>query len=119
MKLVALTLLLSLGCTQKYADFDLIRKVDFNQKTFERPIPLTQVVPVGKDQLDACFNQWLFFTNAEAKKNEAIPMVIKSLCPGQDYLFNAEMTETWWTTLFFTRSCVEIKTQCANARKGN
>jgi hypothetical protein len=116
MKILAL-LFLSLSCTQKYADYDLIRKVDFQQQNYERPIPLTQVMPEGKDHLDACFNQWLFFSNAEKKKNDAIPMVIKSLCPGRDYLLNASMVETWWTTLVFTRSCVEVQTQCANTRK--
>ena len=105
------------GCTQKYADFDLIRKVDFNRETYERPILLTQVVPVGNDQLESCFNQWLFFSNAEKEKNESIPYLIRSLCPGKDYLLQAEMKEQWWTTIIFTRSCVSVETKCAEARK--
>lgn len=106
-------LMILVGCTQKYADYDLIRKIDFNKQSYERPITLMQVLPSGKDELSACFNQWLFFSNAEKEKDAAIPMVVKSLCPGKDYLMNTEMTERWWTTLIFTRSCVSIETQCA------
>lgn len=112
-----LMLFLALACTQKYADYDLIRKADFNKETYERPITLMQVIPVGKDELKSCFNQWLFFSNAEKEKNAAIPMVVRSLCPSQEYLTEARMTETWWTTILFSRSCVEIETRCATQKK--
>jgi hypothetical protein len=111
-------LLLALSaCTQKYADYDLIRKVDFQRETYERPISVYQVLPEGKDELKSCFNQWLFFSNAEKEKNDAIPMMVRTLCPGRDFLLNTSMTETWWTTLFFTRSCVEMETKCAVQKK--
>ena len=112
-----LILLSLVGCTQKYADYDLIRKVDFNKTSYERPITLTQINPTGRDNLDACFNQWLFFSNAEKEKEEAIPMLIRSLCPGKDYLLDAHMTEQWWTTIIFTRACVDVETKCAEPRK--
>jgi hypothetical protein len=76
-----------------------------------------QVIPVGKDQLNYCFNQWLFFSNAEKEKNESIPFLIRSLCPGKDYLLDSDMTETWWTTILFTRSCVNVETSCAQLKK--
>lgn len=107
-------LLFLISCTQKYADYDLIRKVDFDHKNYQRPATVKAVVPEGTDHLDACFNQWLFFSNSEKKKDEAIPFVIRSLCPGKDYLINAELKETWWTTILFTRSCVEIEAVCAH-----
>lgn len=117
MKNLILLLILS-ACTQKYTDFDLIRKVDFQKESYERPITTTQVLPVGKkDDLKSCFNQWLFFSNAEKEKNESIPFIVRSLCPGQDFLIQSEMVETWWTTLFFTRSCVKIETKCAELKK--
>lgn len=112
-----LLLALFTGCTQKYADYDLIRKVDFNKESYERPITLMQVVPVGSDKLESCFNQWLFFSNAEKEKNESIPYIVRSLCPGKDYLLQAEMVEQWWTTIIFTRSCVSVETKCAETRK--
>jgi hypothetical protein len=113
--ILLLTLLVS--CTQKYADYDLIRKVDFHKETYERPITAMQVLPVGKDSLESCFNQWLFFSNAEKEKNESIPYLVRSLCPGQDFLVQAEMVESWWTTLIFTRSCVSVETTCADLKK--
>ncbi len=116
MKILFLLVILA-SCTRKYADYDLIRKVDFQKETYERPVPLTKVAPVGKDDLKACFNQWLFFSNAEKEKNESIPLVVRSLCPGQEYLLDAQMREQWWTTLIFTRSCVSIETKCADTMK--
>lgn len=113
--LIALLLLSS--CTQKYADYDLIRKVDFNKESYERPITTMQVLPKGNDELKSCFNQWLFFSNAEKEKNSAIPYIIRSLCPGKDYLLQAEMVEEWWTTIIFTRSCVKVETKCAELKK--
>jgi hypothetical protein len=112
-----LMLLILAGCTQKYADYDLIRKVDFQKESYQRPVTRMQVLPVGKDQLESCFNQWLFFSNAEKEKERAIPVMVRSLCPGQDYLMDNKMTETWWTTIVFTRSCIEMETRCAEERR--
>ena len=105
------------ACTQKYTEYDLIRKVDFNKENFERPIGIMQVVPVGNDKLESCFNQWLFFSNADKNKNESIPYLVRSLCPGKDYLLQSEMIETWWTTIIFTRSCVSVESKCAEVKK--
>jgi hypothetical protein len=105
------------GCTQKYTSFDLVRKVDFNRETYERPIPVTQVMPEGKDELKSCFNQWLFFSNAEKEKDQAIPFIIRSLCPGKEYLLDTEMTERWLTTILYSQSCVMIDTKCGLQRK--
>lgn len=114
---ILILLILTVSCTQKYADYDLIRKVDFNRASYERPITVYQVLPEGKDELKTCFNQWLFFSNAEKDKERAIPVMVKTLCPGKDYLMNTSMTETWWTTLIFTRACVEMDTRCAVPKK--
>lgn len=116
MKTILILLALA-SCTQKYADYDLIRKVDFNKESYERPLTTMQVLPVGKDYLESCFGQWLFFSNAEKEKNESIPFLVRSLCPGKDYLLNSEMVETWWTTIIYTRSCVRVDTKCAEAKK--
>lgn len=114
---ILLVLLIMSSCTRKYADYDLIRKVDFNKESYERPITAMQVVPVGDDKLESCFNQWLFFSNAEKEKNSEIPYMVRSLCPRQDYLIQAEMVEEWWTTIIFTRACVNIETKCAELKK--
>ncbi len=112
-----LVLLALIGCTQKYVGYDLIRKVDFQKESFERPISVYEVLPVGKDKLDSCFNQWLFFSNAEKEKLNAIPSMVRTLCPGKDYLLDTSMTETWWTLILFTRACVEMDTNCAVQKK--
>lgn len=106
-----------MGCTQKYADYDLIRKVDFNKEMYDRPITTFQVLTQGKDELKECFNQWLFFSNAEKEKERYIPSMVRVLCPGKDYLVNAKFTERWWTTLIFTQSCISIETLCADPRR--
>lgn len=113
----ALFLLFLTACTQKYVDYDLIRKVDFQKESYQRPVTIMQVLPDGKDNLNSCFNQWLFFSNAEKEKNDAIPLIVRSLCPGKDYLMNTEMTETWWTSILFTRSCVKVSTLCGDMKK--
>jgi hypothetical protein len=105
------------ACTQKYVDYDLIKKVEFNQKSYSRPITVYQVLPEGKDKVSSCFNQWLFFSNADKEKESAMPMMVRTLCPGKDYLLKTEMTETWWTTILFTRSCIDMETMCAVEKK--
>lgn len=112
MKTMLLLLLIS-GCTQKYVSYDLIKKVQFTHGQYQAPVLHRSLSVEGKDSLKACFNQWLFSSNAEKRKNESIPLVVRSLCPSHDYLMNAELEETWWTTIIFTRSCAEIKTSCA------
>jgi hypothetical protein len=112
-----LLLILMTSCTQKYVDYDLIRKADFDKESYSRPVTLVDVLAQGRDELKSCFNQWLFFSNAEKNKERAIPLIVKSLCPGKDFLVNTEMTETWWTTIVFTRSCVDVKTLCGETNK--
>ena len=109
-------IILATACSQKYADYDLIRKVDFHKQSYERPIPATQVLAQGRDELKECFNQWLFFSNAEKQKDSRIPEFVRALCPGKEYLVEASFTERWWTTLIFSQSCIEIKTLCGEQR---
>jgi hypothetical protein len=117
MKKCIFLLFILLGCTRKYADYDLINKANFNRESFERPVTLMEVLPEGKDQLKQCFQQWLFFSNAEKEKALAIPSLVRSLCPKNMYLLNAHMTELWWTTIIFTQACVSVETSCADTRR--
>jgi hypothetical protein len=111
-------LLLSLlvGCTQKYMEYDLVRKADFQRSNYNRPIMVSEILAAGEDQLSECFNQWLFFSNAEKEKDDQFPMLVRLLCPRNDYLLNTKVTETWWTTILFTRSCLSIKTDCGRPK---
>ena len=114
MKIIFLAILAA--CTQKYVDYDLIRKVDFQKESYQRPTTRMEVLPAGRDSLESCFNQWLFFSNAEKEKDQALPVMVRTLCPAQGYLMDTKMTETWWTTIIFTRACVEMETKCAEER---
>lgn len=111
MKMI-LVLMFILGCTQKHVSYDVIRKVQFGHEKYQRPILTRPIIKDGHDSLKACFNQWFFSSNAEKRKDEAIPLVVRSLCPSHDYLLDTEIEETWWTTIIFTRSCAEVTTSC-------
>lgn len=114
MKTILLLTLIA-SCTQKHVTYDVIRKVQFGHGEYQRPIISKAMRVDGNDRLKACFNQWLFTSNAEKRKNEAIPLIVRSLCPSHDYLIDANLEETWWTTIIFTRSCAEIQTSCGTA----
>lgn len=117
MKITIYLLLALVGCTRKYADYDLIRKADFDKESYTRPVTLMEILPQGNDELKACYNQWLFFSNAEKEKNKSISFIVRSLCPGKDFLVNTQMVETWWTTLVFSRACVSMETLCGEMKK--
>ena len=110
-------LFILLGCTQKYATYDLIQKVTFNKENYLRPTSLMEVVPNGNDSLESCFNQWLFFSNAQSDKESSVPFLVRSLCPHHEYLLDANFVESWWTILIFTRACVSIDSKCAALKK--
>lgn len=110
---ILFTLLFLCACTQKYTDYDLIRKIHFTgEQHYKQPLLTKPVVKEGNDHLKACFNQWFFDSNAEARKNESIPLVIRTLCPQHDFLIDAHVEETWWTTIIFTRACAEVTASC-------
>ena len=118
-KLILLTLaFLGVSCTQKYVDYDVIRKTDFLQNPDNRPIT-QKVFPGKKDQLCQCFNQWLFFSNAETQKKNYLPNIVQAVCPGDEYLVDTRITERWWTTIIFTQACVRVETSCPIKRPKN
>lgn len=111
-------LFLIIGCTQKYMDFDVIRKTDYLQGGApKQPISVRPMVKGLKENQKECFNQWFFISNAEKNKNEFKPQLIQTMCFGSDYLIDARITETWWTVLFFSQSCLEINTYCPMKQK--
>lgn len=106
-----------ISCTQKYANYQVIRKADFQYPAPAHQEPITQKMHPGKkDRMEKCFNQWLFSSNAEKEKEEHLPVMVRYLCPKDNYLIETRMTHTWWTALVFSRACIDIKTHCP---KGN
>ncbi|MBY0518633.1 MAG: hypothetical protein K2P81_17110 [Bacteriovoracaceae bacterium] len=111
MKSIWLLGLLFFGCTRKYADYDVINKLKFRDNPQERPVaPVMQIS--HKDDVEECFNQWLFFSNAETEKNRYLPALVQVLCPGSEWLVDTRITQQWWTTIIFTRACVNVEAHC-------
>lgn len=105
-----------IGCTRKYIDYDVVNKLEFQKNQQSRPV--APVMRKGRpDKLGECFNQWLFFSNAEKEKDEYLPRMVQVLCPGSDWLMDSRVTTVWWTTIIFTRSCVEFTTFCPERRR--
>jgi len=101
------------GCTRKYVDYDVIHKLEFRDNPEKRPIAPPLVKGKGTpDNMEQCFNQWLFFANADANRNRYLPQAVQVLCPGSDWLIDTRITNQWWTTIIFTRACVDITTHC-------
>jgi hypothetical protein len=111
MKFLALFFILS-GCTQKYIDYDVIRKTDFLSRPESAPIAPPPMIKGRSEIQKQCFHQWLFASNAETEKNNFKPQLIQTLCPGQEYLLETTITDTWWTVLFYSQACVHVKTVC-------
>ncbi len=111
MKSLALLLLVLVGCTRKYVDYDVIHKLQFRDNPEARPIAPV-MAKSHRDDVEECFNQWLFFSNAEKEKNRYLPALVQVLCPGSEYLLDTKITQQWWTTIVFTRACVEVQAHC-------
>lgn len=103
--------MISISCSQKYQTFDVIKKKEF---VFgESHTPTTPTMRVGRKVIqETCEGQILFLRNAKKITDGSIPALVNFSCPGQEYLLNAKITETWWTTVLYSRSCVEIESYC-------
>jgi hypothetical protein len=107
--------MISISCSQKYQTFEVIKKKDF---VFgESHFPAAPAKRLGRKVTQStCEGQILFFRNAKKITDGSIPALINFSCPGEEYLFNARITETWWTTVLYSRSCVEIESFCSAKR---
>ena len=73
----------------------------------------------GKKEVQkSCEGQIFFNRNAHTIAVNNIPAMLRYSCPGSEYLLNAKITETWWTTLFYSKSCIEIESYCPRKIKG-
>lgn len=99
------------SCTRKYADYDVINKLQYRENPNKRPI--APVMAKGhEDKVRECFNQWLFMSNAEKEKDRYLPMLVQVLCPGSEWLVDTRITQDWWTTIIFSQACVEVRAHC-------
>lgn len=105
------TLLFTIGCAQKYQTYSIIKKSSFVFGEEHSPIS-KKMLPAKKDIQETCEGQFLFSRNAKQITINSIPALIKYSCPQHDYLLNIKLTETWWTTLVYSRSCIKIESYC-------
>lgn len=112
MKLILLPLFfLAFSCTQKYKTYHTIQKRTFDYKTPHNPIA-PKMRRAKKETQNTCEGQVFFNRNARTISINNIPAMLRYSCPGSEYLLNAKITETWWTTLIYTKSCIKIESYC-------
>lgn len=112
MKFFVLLCLLTLSaCTQKYQTYYVIQKRNFDYKNPKTPIT-PKMRPGKKEVQKSCEGQILFSRNAHTITINNIPAMLRYSCPGSEYLLNAKITEIWWTTLVYTKSCIKVESYC-------
>ena len=112
MKLILFFALFTLAsCTQKYETYHVISKSEFNKDNYEAPVT-KKMYPGEKVTKDYCEGQILFSSNAKKATDRALTNIVRTTCSDDEYLLNSKVTETWWTTLIYSRSCVELETYC-------
>lgn len=109
---ILLFLIFLSACTQKYQTYYSIQKRSFNYKApYNNPI-MKKMYPGKKEVQTSCESQIFFNRNAYNINIGNIPAMLRYSCPGSEYLLNAKITETWWTTLVYSKSCIKIESYC-------
>lgn len=106
-----LLILLTLSCTQKYQTYDTIKKSQFRKDEAHNP-KVPKMYPGRKVVQESCEGQFLFMRNAKKITDANLSALVNFSCPGSEYLVNAKITETWWTTIIYSRSCIELVSYC-------
>ncbi|MCT4641479.1 MAG: hypothetical protein N4A33_04220 [Bacteriovoracaceae bacterium] len=112
MKILLLTIILT-SCASKYNTYPIIDKRNFKKDNPVAGIISKRLLPsTNKRTVKRCFSQ--FFWNKNAKKDSLnfLPMQLNGICRKNNYLMNTTIRESWWTTIVYSRSCIEVKTTC-------
>ncbi len=109
-------LLLMISCTRKYQGFPIIDKNHFDKDNYDSPIT-SKMYPGKKVQASTCSGQIFFSSNAYEDTKRQLQNIVRTLCPDSQYLIENELTETWWTTIIYSRSCVELISFCPRNEK--
>lgn len=108
--LLFLTLLIS--CTKKYQTYPVIDKNNFDMQNYQSPV--TPKLKRGdKTTLKHCEGQVFWMSNAKARTDLYIERAINSICAEESYLLDSKITETWWTLIFYSRSCIKLEGYCS------
>lgn len=104
-----------MSCTQKYETYHTIQKRTFQKG--EEHNPVTPLMLKGKmETQEFCEGQIFFNKNAKTITDASLPALIRYSCPGEEFLLDAKITETWWTTIFYSRSCIKLESFCPQKR---
>lgn len=114
--IILLVILLFAGCSNKYKTYHAIQKRKFE---FDKPHnPVTPLMRRGKKEVqETCEGQIFFNRNAVKITQGSLPALIRYSCPGSEYLVDAKITETWWTTIIYSRSCIKLESFCPITQK--
>lgn len=106
-----LTSLIFVSCSQKYQNLGTINKQAYLEKDEYRDSP--KVLRKGKNESESfCVGQILFQKNAYDITESSLKALVRSSCPGDNYLQDVKIKRTWWTTLVYSRSCIEVESRC-------
>jgi hypothetical protein len=111
---ILLILIFLVSCTRKYQTYQVIDKKNFQYPGENKPIPKNLLPANAKKEVQStCEGQWFFMRNAQKINQANLRSLARFTCAGSKYLFNSKITETWWTTLVYSRSCIKLETYCA------
>lgn len=105
-----------MGCTQKYSTYHIIEKESFKPDSEHNPTT-RKMYGTKKVKEYLCVGQWLFSSNAQKLAEGAMPTLLSHTCPGKKYLLNAKVTNRWWTTIIYSRSCYIVEATCPQVVK--
>lgn len=112
--LLLLTLLAS--CSQKYETFHAIKKNQFKKGEPHNPV-VPKLRPGRYVKQESCEGQIFWNRNAKTITDANLPALIQYSCPKSEYLLNAKITETWWTTIIYSKSCIKLESYCPYNKK--
>ena len=111
MKLIILALFLS-SCAQKYQTYHIIDKHNFDKDNPTTPITKKMLPRPKLYKTSYCSGQFFFYSNAKKTTDRYLSNMVRTMCPSSQYVLNSKLTETWWTTIIYSRSCVELEGYC-------
>ena len=115
MKYIVLFFLLNsfISCSHKYQTFHTIDKNNFSfGDDKEQNLITPKMYPGKKEERSFCRGQFLFSRNAEKEVQKDLNQAVRFTCDKSDYLLNSKVTETWWTTIIYSRACIKLETHC-------
>lgn len=118
MKMLLISFLIILSsCATDSAYYPVLQKDVFLKTSNTSPIKNMTLVRGMSYKKNICRGQVLFNSNAREQTDNQLGNQIRALCPHQNYLLEADIKKTWWTVLFYSRSCVELKAYCPRVSK--